>query len=302
MKYQQVGLHVSAAGGVAKAPDRAKEVGAESFQFFSRSPRGGVAPQISEDDALLFRQRCQQYEMESYMHTPYYINFAAPKKELAENTVRVVREEMERASLLGVKYVVTHLGSARDWPGVEKGKTPGGALKRTIKGLRAVLHGNPKFTARLLLEISAGAGALIGNSFEELAYIIKGLGKKDMQVCLDTCHMFASGYDIRTRAALDETMVQFKQSLGIERLKLVHINDSKAGLGEQKDRHEHIGLGKIGEDGFKAILAHPYFQQVNFVLETKQDELIGQDLERLKEWRTVKKIPMSKSQIPIKSE
>jgi len=202
--------------------------------------------------------------------------------------VRVVREEMERATLLGVKYVVTHLGSARDWPGAEKGITPGGALKRTIKGLRGVLQGNPKFTARLLLEISAGAGALIGNSFEELKYIIKGLGKKDMQVCLDTCHMFAAGYDIRTKAAIDETMKQFREQLGIERLKLVHINDSKVGLGEQRDRHEHIGAGKIGEEGFKALLAHPDFQQVNFILETKHDDLITQDLERVKEWRVVK--------------
>lgn len=281
-------MHVSAAGGVINAPERAKEIGAECFQFFSRSPRGGMAPAISEEDAKVFIQRCQQYEMESYIHTPYYINFAAPKKELAENTVRLVREEMERATLLGVKYVVTHLGSAKDWPGAEKGKTPGGALKRTIKGLRAVLHGHPKFTARLLLEISAGAGSLIGNSFEELAYIIKGLGKKNMQVCLDTCHMFASGYDVRTKEALDETMRQFREKLGIERLRLVHVNDSKVGLGEQKDRHEHLGLGKIGEEGFKAVLSHPDFQLVNFVLETKHDDLIRQDLERLKEWRVVK--------------
>src|SRR3989338_4381428 len=288
MKYQRVGLHVSASGGVINAPDRAKEIGAECFQFFSRSPRGGLAPMISEEDAKLFIQRCQQYEMECYIHTPYYINFAAPKKELAENTIRVVREEMERASLLGVKYVVTHLGSARDWPGAEKGKTPGGALKRTIKGLRAVLHGNPKFTARLLLEISAGTGSVIGNSFEELAYIIKGLGKKNMQVCLDTCHMFSAGYYIRTKEALDETMKQFRELLGLERLKLVHVNDSKTGLGELKDRHEHIGAGKIGEEGFRTLLAHPDFQNVNFILETKHDDLIKQDMERLKEWRGVK--------------
>jgi deoxyribonuclease-4 len=285
MKKQRIGLHVSAAGGVVNAPERAKDIGAECFQFFSRSPRGGIAPQISETDAKLFQQRCAQYGMESYIHTPYYINFAAPKKELAESSVRVVRDEMERASMLGVKYVITHLGSARDWPGAEKGKTPGGALKRTIKGLRAVLHGNPKFTARLLLEISAGTGSVIGNSFEELAYIIKGLGKKNMQVCLDTCHMFSAGYDLRTKEAIDETMKQFREQLGLERLKLVHVNDSKTGLGELKDRHEHIGAGKIGEEGFKALLAHPDFQQVNFVLETKHDDLITQDLEKLKEWR-----------------
>jgi len=287
-KYQRVGLHVSAAGGVEKAPERAREIGAECFQFFSRSPRGGPAPEISKEAETTFKAKCREYGMESYIHTPYYINFAAPKKDLAENTVRIVREEMERASQLGVRYVMTHLGSARDWPGANKEKTPGGALKRAIKGLRAVLHGNPKFTARLLLEISAGAGNIIGDSFEELAYLIKGLGKKDMQVCLDTCHMFASGYDMRTKEALDETMKQFKEHLGIERLKLVHVNDSKAGLGERKDRHEHIGKGEIGEEGFKVLLAHKDFQKVNFILETKHDGGEKEDMKFLKKWRAVK--------------
>lgn len=284
ISHQKIGLHVSAAGGVENAPERAREIGAECFQFFSRSPRGGPAPEISATAAELFKSRCRQYGFASYIHTPYYINFAAPKKDLAANTVKIVREEMERASLLGVQYVVTHLGSARDWPGAEKATTPNGALKRAIKGLRSVFYGQHDFTARLLLEISAGTGHVIGNSFEELAYIIKGLGKKTMQVCLDTCHMFAAGYDIRTTAAIDGTMAAFRQHLGIEKLKLVHINDSKVDLGEQKDRHEHIGLGKIGEEGFKALLNHPDFQQVNFILETKPD-LVKQDLERLKTWR-----------------
>ncbi len=287
-KYQRVGLHVSAAGGVENAPERAKEIGAECFQFFSRSPRGGTAPAISEEQEKLFKSRCHDYGFESYIHTPYYINFAAPKKSLAENTVKIVREEMERASQLGVKYVMTHLGSARDWPGANKEKTPNGALKRTIKGLRAVFYGKPKFSARLLLEISAGAGAIIGDSFEELAYIIKGLGKGDMQICLDTCHMFASGYDIRTREAIDETMKKFRESLGIERLRLLHINDSMNELSSHKDRHEHIGKGKIGIQGFKDLLNHPDFQKVNFILETKHDAGIYDDISFLKKNRNIK--------------
>jgi len=285
MSKQLIGLHVSAAGGVPNAPDRAQELGAECFQFFSRSPRGGAAPVLTPAIQQEFISKCRQYNLPSYIHTPYYINFAAPKKTLAEGTVSIVREELERASQLGVEYVVTHLGSARDWPGANKAKTPGGALKRTWKGLRQVFHGNPKYTAKLLLEISAGAGNIIGDSFEELAFLLKNIGKRDLQICLDTAHMFASGYDMRTKEALDETMHQFRDHLGLKRLKLVHVNDSKADLGERKDQHEHIGQGKIGEDGFKTLLAHKDFQNVNFILETKHDGGEKKDLALLKKWR-----------------
>jgi deoxyribonuclease-4 len=288
MLKQRVGLHVSAAGGVANAPDRAKEYGAECFQFFSRSPRGGPAPGITKEVEKMFKEKSRKYEMESYVHTPYYINFASLNKAIAKNTVRVVREELTRASQLGVKYVMTHLGSAREWPGVSGEQTPNGALKQTIDGIKAVFKDSPKFSTQLLLEISAGAGAIIGDSFEELAYIIKELGKRQVFVCLDTAHMFASGYDIRTADEVGKTMKEFRRHLGIKMLKLVHINDSKAGLGEHKDQHEHIGRGKVGADGFKALLAHKDLQNVNFILETKHDKHIKKDLELLKKWRKVK--------------
>lgn len=287
-KFQRVGLHVSAAGGVENAPVRAKELEAECFQFFSRSPRGGAATEITKETESLFKEKSHEYGMESYIHTPYYINFAAPNKSISANTVRIIREELGRASILGVKYVMTHLGSAHDWPDARGKKTPNGALKQTIEGLRNVFKGNPKFSAQLLLEISAGAGAIIGDSFEELAYIIKGLKKGQTYVCLDTAHMFASGYDIRTSYAVDKTMGEFRRYLGISSLKLVHVNDSKAGLGERKDQHEHIGKGKIGAEGFKALLANKYLQKVNFILETKHDKYIDKDLELLKKWRRVK--------------
>lgn len=284
---QLIGVHVSAAGGVENAPERAKELGAECFQFFSRSPRGGAAPEITEEKAAAFKAKCEAYGMETYIHTPYYINFAATKKDIAENTVRIIREEMERASKLGVKYVITHLGSANGWPGAEKDKTPGGALKRTWKGLRQVFHGKPDWSARLLLEISAGSGNVIGDTFDELAFLLKNIGKRDLQVCLDTCHMFASGYDVRNKEAWDETLEKFEATLGLRRLKLVHVNDSKTDLGGHVDRHEHLGKGKIGEEGFKAMLTHPALQEVNFILETKHDEGLASDIEFLKENRKV---------------
>ncbi|MEK7556580.1 MAG: deoxyribonuclease IV [Patescibacteria group bacterium] len=303
-KFQRVGLHVSAAGGVENAPGNAYAIGAECFQFFSRSPRGGAASPISEGQAKQFRSACEEYGYESYIHTPYYINFASPKKSLAAASTRVVREELERGSMLGVKYVVTHMGSAKDYLAESTGsKTPAFAkasagrqnpniqeevLKKVAEGIRAIYSGGKKFSSELLLEICAGSGETIGDTFEELAYLLKAVGRKDVHICLDTCHLFASGYDVRSKAAIDDTMKQFKKHIGLAEFKLAHMNDSKADLGGHRDRHEHMGKGKIGAAGLKALLAHPDFQNVNFILETKHDNEIENDLEFLKKWRKQK--------------
>jgi len=293
MAGQRIGLHVSAAGGVENAPENAKEMDAECFQFFSRSPRGGAAPKISEDQAALFKQRCRDYGFESYIHTPYYINFASKKAALREAAPRIIREELERGSLLGVKYVVTHLGSAREWIGATDETTPREALDAVAGGLKKVfgpstslrVKGEKKLTSKLLLEISAGSGSVIGDKFEELAYLLEKLDRDDVHVCLDTCHLFASGYDVRTTAAWDEMSWHFRKTLGISQLKLVHTNDSKMELNAHRDRHEHIGQGKIGDAGFKAMLAHKDLRGVNFILETKHDKLIYEDMKKLRRWR-----------------
>lgn len=288
-KGQRVGLHVSAAGGVENAPENAKEMGAEVFQFFSRSPRGGGAPKITEEQAKLYREQCEEYGFESYIHSPYYVNFASKTNRIYRGSSAVIREELERGSMLGVKYVVTHLGSAKDWLEDKKStETPKKALEYAVKGLKEIFTGNPKFSTRLLLEISAGAGSVVGDTFEELAYLLDGIGRDDVHVCLDTCHMFASGYDMRDATALEETMKQFRKHLGTKNLKLVHINDSKAEFEGRKDRHEHIGNGFIGEKGFKALLAHKDFQHVNFILETKHDSGIKPDMNFLKKHRKTK--------------
>ncbi|MBI4021777.1 MAG: deoxyribonuclease IV [Candidatus Andersenbacteria bacterium] len=293
ISYRCIGVHVSAAGGVENAPGRAKEAGAECFQFFSRSPRGGAAPRINAGQASEFRAKCKQYGFESYIHTPYYINFASKKKQLRESAPRIVQEELARGSMLGVKYVVTHLGSARDWAGASAGHTPREALDATAAGLREIFAGRrpastageQQFSAKLLLEISAGSGSVIGDKFEELVYLLDKLGRADVYVCLDTCHLFASGYDVRTAESWQETMRQFRSILGIAQLKLVHANDSKTGFKSHVDRHEHIDRGKIGAAGFRAMLAHPDLQKVNFILETPSDKLITEDIKKLKKWR-----------------
>ncbi len=303
-KYQRVGLHVSAAGGVENAPKNAQEMGVEVFQFFSRSPRGGGAPDISDEQAKEFRAVSRENDFESYIHTPYYVNLASKNKKIYHGSVNVLREELERGSKLGVKYVVTHLGSAKDWVEDKKStETPKEALEQVAKGLKEVYKGQPsvaprrggeamdgekQFTSKLLLEIAAGSGSVIGDTFEELGWLLKKLGRKDVHICLDTCHMFAAGYDIRDEAALDETMKQFRKHIGASHLKLVHMNDSMTDFNGRVDRHEHLGKGKIRSKGLIAVLKHKDFQKVNFILETKHDAFIEKDLAFLKRNRQVK--------------
>jgi len=287
-QYQRVGLHVSAAGGVENAPENAKEFDAEVFQFFSRSPRGGGAKPISDVQAKQFRTLSKKYGMESYIHTPYYINFASLNNRNYYGSIATVREELERGTKLGVKYVMTHMGTAKDHLKGNETSTPNSALKKAVEGLKAVFKDSPKYTTKLLLEISAGAGAVLGDTFEELAFLLQGLGRNDVHVCLDTCHLFASDYDVRTKDAWNKTMKLFRKHLGISQLKLVHANDSKGTFGGHLDRHEHIGYGNIGAEGFKAMLAHPDLQKVNFILETEHDKLIYEDLKFLKKHRKQK--------------
>jgi len=262
------GVHVSAAKSLALAPGRAHEVGAEVFQFFSRSPRGGAAPKITPALAAEFRANCRKFKLaECYIHTPYYINLASTNGRIYHGSIAVIRDELERGSLLRVTYVMTHLGSAR-----ELGRKQ--AITKVIAGLREALRGY-RGSTKLLLEIAAGSGNIIGDTFKEIAAILRGVGKRDVGVCFDTAHAFASGYDLRTPAAVKATIRAFDRTIGLNRLKLIHCNDSKVDLGSHKDRHQHIGLGKIGLAGFRALLAHPKLQKINFSLETPEDDIRG---------------------------
>lgn len=285
--YMLIGIHVSAAKSLALAPQRAKELGAEVFQFFSRSPRGGPAPKITPQLASEFKTNCKKCgQVESYIHTPYYINLASTKNSIYYGSISVIRDELERGSQLGVKYVMTHLGSSR-----EIGKAEG--LKLVIEGLKKVLK-DYRGSTKLLVEISAGAGEVIGDTFEEIAEILKGVGDKDLGVCFDTAHAFASGYDLRTTEAVDRTIKNFDKIIGLAKLQLIHCNDSKALFNSHKDRHQHIGQGEIGLSGFKALIAHPKLQSLNFCLETPEDEQ-GNDKENIKILKRIRANAKSKT-------
>lgn len=280
--YPKIGAHISAAGDIAQAPLRAIEAGLECFQFFSRSPQGGPTKPMTEKLIKDFKVNCAKYKLESYVHAPYYINLASAKNNIYYGSISIIREELERGSKLGVKYLMAHLGSAK-----ELGEREG--IKKTIDGLNKILNGY-KGETKFLIEMSAGAGAIIGDSFEEIAKIINSakLKKFNIGICFDTCHGFASGYDLRDAKTVKNTFKKFDKILGLKKLKLIHANDCASQFGSHKDRHAHIGRGNIGLAGFKAIVTLAKKQKINLVLETPHDELLKQDIRILKEMRNKK--------------
>jgi len=247
--------------------------------MFTRSPRGGKASELTKEVVDKFKENCHaNNQKEWFVHTPYYINYASANSRIKYGSISVVREELERASLLGAKYLMTHLGSYKDL-GEKKG------FKQLIEGLDKTLKGY-KGVTQFLIEISAGSGKIIGNSFEEIGEIIDHpkLKKYNIGVCYDTQHGFASGYDIRNKKAVNKTLEDFENLIGLEKLKMSHCNDSKVELGSNKDRHEHIGKGMIGKQGFTDLLNDDRLTNVNFVLETNPDE-VEKDLKLLKKIR-----------------
>jgi len=275
----RIGLHVSAAGGADKTIERAKELKCETFQFFSRPPQGGPAPELTDDIVQRFQDGLKDENLaDPIIHTPYFINLCSTNPRIKHGSIEIIQGELKRATKLGVPFVVTHLGAGKDL-------NPTTALKQVAQGVKKILTGY-KGSAILLLENAAGSGTAIGSTFEELATLIRAVtNKSKMGVCLDTCHMFASGYDIRDKKTVDQTFKQFEKVVGKKYLKYIHANDSKAGLGEKKDRHEHIGDGKIGVQGFKALLSHPFLKNIPIVLETPHDGKHIQDLQKLKRYR-----------------
>ena len=291
------GAHISIAGGIEKAPERAHKIGCECFQMFSRSPQGGKSLELTEDKINSFKKDCQKYNLENYyIHTPYYINLASANNRIYYGSISAIKKELETADLLGARAVVTHLGSAKELGEKE-------AREKLIKGLVKVFNppslpirlslmaGSYQGGVKLLLEITAGSGNIMGDNFEEIAYFIKEAEKVlrqaqdekyiELGVCFDTAHAFASGYDLQDEKAVKKTFDDFDKIIGMERLKLVHCNDSKVDLGSHVDRHENIGNGKIGIEGFEAILKEPRLKNLDFILETPGGK-VEKDLEILK--------------------
>lgn len=276
-----IGCHVSIAGGLQNAPARAAELGCETFQIFSRSPRGGVAPTITKEMEQEFSVEMDKYGFTDFViHAPYILNFGSANPRSYNGSISLVRTDLERGTQLGAKYVMFHPGSFKDL-----GEKAG--MKQAQAGLKKVLEGYTG-TTKLLIEISAGAGEVIGDTFEELAELMSPIkaNKHFGGICFDTQHAFGSGYDIRTKAGVEKTFKHFDKVIGLKFLAMCHVNDSKVELGAHRDRHEHINDGHIGQAGFKAMLE--FFTKkkmaIPLILETEHDK-VEADIKLLKTLR-----------------
>jgi deoxyribonuclease IV len=270
----KIGCHVSIAGGVHNAPERAANLGCEVFQMFTRSPQGGKVAPITLETIKNFEEQKLKHDLPEFVvHTPYFINFGSAAKNIYYGSVSVLKDELERANMLGARFVMTHLGSYKD-TGQEAG------AEQVIKALTNILEDYQGKT-KLLLEIAAGSGEVIGSTIDELALFSKELLKfKGFGgICFDTQHAFASGYDISNPAGLESTFREFDEKVNLEHLRMSHLNDSKIELAGKKDRHDHIGAGHIGEKGFLNFfrfwmeLEQKYDDHRPLILETDHDKV-----------------------------
>ncbi len=270
-----IGAHISTAGSITFAPRRAAELGCEVMQIFTRPPQGGKAPELTPEIIAAFKKNSGKFNIRrAYIHAPYYINFASVNNRVRYGSVSVVRDELERGSKIGAKYVMTHLGSSGKLIDEEAFQKTAEMLKKSLEGYQG--------ETRLLFENSAGAGNIIGDSFLELARIMDKVKSPAIAgICLDTQHSFASGYDWRN---FKETIKKIDREIGRDKIKLIHCNDSKTEFGSRRDRHEHLGKGYIGSEPFRHIVSFAKKQEVDLIVETEHEGVM-EDIGVLKKLR-----------------
>jgi len=274
-----LGCHLSIGKGFTGAINAAEGLGINALQIFSHNASSWRMKPILSEAASAFRARFRESSIEYVViHTMYLLNLASPDEALFERSVTALEEELERANILGINQIVTHLGAHKG-----AGETMG--IARIVEALDRVIASEAFIAAPdllLLLENTAGTGTTMGSSFSELAAIIDALSDaRRIGVCLDTCHAFAAGYELRTPEGLSETLAAFNRAIGLSRLRLIHLNDSRYPLATRRDRHAHIGHGEIGEKGFSLIVNHRGLRDLPFILETPK-EIDGQpDADRI---------------------
>ena len=265
----KIGAHVSTAGGADKAIDNALKIGAECIQIFASSPRAWAFKPQRPEAVEAFRKRSDETGIgPAFLHGSYLVNLGGDEELLAKS-VTSLTSHLGAASELGARGVIFHSGS-------HKGRGFDAVLEQAVTALAAVLDAVPT-DAWLIIENSAGAGNHIGATFDEIGRMIEAVGGDRLKVCIDTQHALAAGYDLTTPDGLDATITELDRTVGIDRLAAVHANDSKTPLGSGVDRHENIGHGAIGEDGFANIMSHPAFGDVPFLLEVPGMEGGGPD-------------------------
>jgi len=258
----RIGAHVSVAGGVHLAVDRQVEVGGNCGQLFTTSPQVWAPPDIDDEDAERFREwTAARLDGPWVIHASYLVNLCTPTADLREQSIDSLQAEVDAAELLDVPYVNVHLG-AHTGAGVDAGLDNAASALDSL----AVPEG-----VTVLVESDAGAGTKLGGEFEHLATVLDRCDL-DLDVCLDTAHAFAAGYDLSTPSGVEATVAAFDAVVGLDHLRCVHLNDSKHDCGTHRDEHAHVGEGEIGVDGMRAVVTHPALRDLPFVLETPTED------------------------------
>ena len=272
----RLGAHMSIAGGVDKAIDRAESVGCEAVQIFTKNNNQWKARPIPAEQAERFQARLEETGIGPVVaHDSYLINLASSDDALWEKSTEAFRVELERCETLGIPYLVAH-------PGSHTGAGEDVGLRRVADALNRLHDELPGYRVRTLLETTAGQGTALGATFEQLARITADLRAPErVGYCFDTCHVFAAGYDLRTPDTYAETMATFDAVLGLANLCAVHLNDSKRGLGSRVDRHAHIGEGEIGLAGFRNLVNDDRLRDLPGLLETPKSDDLHEDIENL---------------------
>jgi deoxyribonuclease IV len=271
-----LGAHVSTAGGVARAIDRASTIGCTAMQIFVKNNMQWFAKPLDSAEVRAFCEHPLRNTLRSvFGHSGYLINLAASDPGFHELSMRSLREELERADLLGLPFLVLH-------PGAHMGQGVEAGLEKVVASLDAIYGMIPEIKTRIALETTAGQGSSLGHTFEELAFILCACREPErLCVCIDTAHLFAAGYDLASAEGVARTFAQFRKLIGFKRLAAIHLNDSKAAAGSRVDRHEHIGKGKIGLQAFQYIMREPRFRSIPKVIETPKGPDMAEDVVNL---------------------
>lgn len=262
-----LGAHMSIAGGLHLACERGKEVGCDVIQIFVKNQRQWAGPALKPEEVTQFKAAQKAASIRTaFAHDTYLINMATPEPAMFQKSLHAFVDELERCEALGLASLVTHPGS----PG-EAGEEVG--IRQMQKGLNDALRRTKGYKVKVLLETTAGQGATVGYKFEQMKAILEGVKEPErIGFCFDTCHVFAAGYDISTRAGYEKTMDEFDRAVGLDKIRAFHVNDSKKGLGCRVDRHENIGKGAIGLEAFRCLMKDVRFRNVPKVIETPKEE------------------------------
>jgi deoxyribonuclease-4 len=274
------GFHISIAGGFSRIVERAKARGCETIQFFSRNPRGWKYSPLNKKEVEAFRSSVQSSALfPIFLHMPYLPNIASFKSKFYKRSIHSIATDLQRAEQLGALYLIIHIGHRME-------SSEDQAIDAVSQGIDQAFE-RVKNPVILLVENTAGQGTEIGYAFDQIKKIIEGVhDHQRMGVCLDTAHTFEAGYDLSNQDGIERTLEKFDQTIGLKRLHLLHLNDSKTPLGSRKDRHWHIGEGYIGLEGFRNLINHPLLKHLPGIMETPRKDTI-EDLKNMKVIRSL---------------